>query len=519
MLGRFMCYRRQGVVGSSGQNNSRLKAGRKKEDKMFRRFTINESRLTTIIGMVMLFAGVNLFAQGPDTMWTRTFGGTDGDRGYSVRQTTDGGYIITGYTYSYGAGGSDVWLIKTDASGNKVWDKTFGGTGDEDGRSVQQTSDSGYIITGSIYPREVLLIKTNATGNTLWTKTFYGGYRGAGYSVQQTFDSGYIITGYGQTYSDSDPYVWLIKTDTSGNMVWSKTLGGGHGYSIQQTQDSGYVVTGWEYIMYPSVSYDLFIRKASKSGSTVWSKLFATGNDDYGRSVWQTSDGGYIVTGYTSTWSGGAGWLIKVDAAGIELWDKRFGGTYTGGFSVQQTFDGGYIITGRTESYVADVYLVKTDSLGDTLWTRTYGGSNNDYGYSVQQTSDSTYIVAGYTESFGAGGSDVYLIKTKTEAGGVEEATSLTPKAFFVFQNHPNPFTVTTEIEYGLPKNANVNITIYNLLGQRIATLVDRNKKAGYYTVRWDGKDNSGNKVVSGVYFCRLQTGEYKATKKMSLIK
>ena len=381
-----------------------------------------------VLCLVVLFVTCERAYAQPDTLWTKTFGGSGSDRGFSVQQTTNGGYILTGHTESYGAGSRDVWLVKMDASGDTLWTKTLGGSGYDRGFSVQQTSDWGYIITGGTQSygagsEDVWLIKTDGAGDTVWTKTFGGNYSDAGFSVQQTADEGYIITGATQFYGAGSIDVWLIKTDESGDTVWTKTFGGNSydaGFSVQQTSDEGYIITGGTQ-SYGAGYFDVWLIKTDGAGDTVWTKTFGGSESDRGSFVQQTSDGGYIITGFTSSYGAGSEdvWLIKTDSSGDTLWTKTFGGTGDDfGGCTQQTADGGYIIAGYTESYGAgnsDVWLIKTDASGDTIWTKIIGGSGEDMGNYVQQTTDGGYIIAGYTASYGAGSSDVWLIRLAPE--------------------------------------------------------------------------------------------------------
>ena len=350
----------------------------------------------------------------------KKFGGIWDDSGSCVQQTMDGGYIITGTTGSYGAGNWDFWLIKTDNAGNKLWDKTFGGEKTEKGRCIQQTNDEGYIMTGITWSYgsgkgDVWLIKTDNTGNKSWDRTFGGTDIDWAECVRQTTDEGYIITGHTMSFSagEYDSDVWLIKTDNAGNEVWNRTFGGtetDYGYSVQQTTDGGYIITGFTWSFSTDDYVDGWLIKTDSSGNMMWNRTFEGG---VGNSVQQTNDGGYIITGKKYNYDV---WLIKTDNNGNKVWDKTFGGTsWDEGYCVQQTSDEGYIIVGCKGLYGAnegDVWLIKTNNDGNKSWGRTFGGADYDAGSWVQQTSDGGYIITGVTDSTVYEEGDVWLIKT-----------------------------------------------------------------------------------------------------------
>jgi hypothetical protein len=309
-----------------------------------------------------------------DTLWTRNYGGASRDEGFSVQQTSDTGYIVAGI-YDYIGTDPQFYLIKTNASGDTLWTRTYGGTSTEESYSVRQTLDGGYIVAGWTNSFgngwQVYLIKTNASGDTLWTRTYGGPDDELGYSVQQTSDTGYIVQGYTWSVGTGEQ-VYLIKTNASGDTLWTRTYGGtsdDYGFSIQQTSDMGYIFAGQSNSF--GNGWQVYLVKTDASGDTLWTRTFGGTGYDEGYSVQQTTDGGYVVAGVTNSFGNGLQvYLIKTDASGNTLWTRTFGGTDADyGTSVRQTLDGGYIIAGYTYSFgagICDAYLIKTDSLGNS---------------------------------------------------------------------------------------------------------------------------------------------------------
>lgn len=386
----------------------------------------------------VLFGSINFLSA--QITFQKTYSGTIDDYGYSAQQTIDGGYIITGYTQINSGGNGAIRLIKTDANGDTLWTKTFDGAGNEHGYSVQQTTDGGYIITGGTNSfgagnYDVYLVKTDGNGDILWTKTFGGTSLDDGNCVQQTADGGYIIAGYTNSFGLANGDVYLIKTNSVGDTLWTKTFGGtGDDFAdtILQTTDGGYIVTG-STNSFGAGSFDFYVINTDSIGGMVWSKTFGGLNYDGGGLIQQTTDGGYIIVGITSSFGAGNydAYLIKTDASGDTLWTKTFGGANVeSAGEVQQTTDGGYIIAGLTGFFGAgnyDIYLIKTNTIGDTIWTKTFGGSYSDFAYSIEQTADGGYAIAGYTYSFGVGNSYVYLVKTDSLGySGCNEGNSVT---------------------------------------------------------------------------------------------
>jgi hypothetical protein len=313
-----------------------------------------------------------LFAQSPDTVWTKLFGGSDDDRARSVIETSDGGYIIAGGTRSYGAGQYDLYIVKTNSSGDTLWTRTLGGQLTDEAVSVQQTTDGGYIIAGYTYSfgagnDDLYLLKMDSDGDTLWTRTYGGENSDGGGNVQEIDGGGYIILGHTESFGNGYRDIWLLRTDGAGDTIWTKTFGGSYNEypgSMQQTTDGGYIIAGSTDLI-PSMSYAYLI-KTDSSGEVSWSRSFPYGNFASLQSIHQTPDGGYIIA-------------ISYFSYSNSDWD---------------------------------IHLLKTYPSGDSAWARVYGGAEWDQVFSMEITSDDGYLIAGYTESFGAGSKDYYVIKT-----------------------------------------------------------------------------------------------------------
>jgi hypothetical protein len=354
--------------------------------------------------------------------WTRTYGGPDVDHGRAVAQTADGGYFIAGYTTSFGEGQTDVYLLRVNSAGDTLWTRSAGYVGADYAEDVQPTSDGGCIAVGEwgTGDRQIWLIKMDASGSRQWDFFYgFGNCEELGSSVRPTSDGGYIVAGKTQDHGHDD--AWLVKTDAAGATQWYADKGyddyADYATCIRQTSDGGYIFTGTT-CRYDSDG-DIWLVKVGADGGTAWSTYFPTDDEDCGRAVQQTTDGGYIIGATIGPLGYEQLCLVKTDGNGGFQWTKTYGGASAEYCSfAQQTTEGGYIVGGSTQSSGAgrsDFYLVKTDASGNVLWEKTYGGPGFDWCHSAQQIADGGYILAGATDSYGAGFSDFYLVKTDAE--------------------------------------------------------------------------------------------------------
>ena len=424
--------------------------------------------------LVCCFLSFNVcFAQAPSIQWEKSLGGTGGEQAYSIQQTSDGGYVVVGKSNSTNGnvtgnhGKYDYWVVKLDTVGSIQWQKSFGGSGDDIARSVQQTEDGGYIIAGETSSSDgdvtgrhgakysdYWVIKLNPTGGLQWQKCLGGVMSDVANSIQQIADGGYIVAGYSSS-NDGDVTgnhgsvdYWIVKINGGGTILWQKSLGGTSSdlaNSIKQTTDGGYIVTGYTLSTNGDVSGrkggidDCWIVKLDTIGNIEWQKCLGGTSYDEAYSVQQTTDGGYILAGLSSSndsdVTGHHGsvstydyWVVKLDTVGSIQWQKSLGGTDSDGAEqIQQTADQGYIVIGWSLSTDGDItahhgfsfddyWVVKLDVLGNIEWQKSLGGTSTEYGHSIQQTSDNGYILAGFSNSndgdvTGNHGGDYWIVK------------------------------------------------------------------------------------------------------------
>ncbi|HEY4800235.1 MAG TPA: T9SS type A sorting domain-containing protein [Bacteroidia bacterium] len=459
-----------------------------------------------IIVLLILTLPVMVFSQ---TTFEKWYDYGYGESGACVQQTSDGGYIIAGQQFIT-MGVSKNLLIKTDSSGNVTWYKLFGGPENNQINAIRQSYDGGYIMTGQITGvqsgyYDISWLKTDSNGDTLWSKhtslnsTAHNGW---GQDIVQTADSGMVVLAV-TTDTSSGGFIWLIKTDKNGDTLWAKTTrkdaAVNNALALRQTQDGGYIICGYIVITtFPQILKPYLV-KTNNLGDTTWTRIIATKDSNAGAYfVSPLNNGGYYIGGGSYTYASEDFLAACLNSTGDTIWEKLYGGIKNElAMSGQITKDGGYILAGATSSFGMgnnDVYIVKTDSIGQQKWQRTFGTSSADVGNYVQQTTDGGYIVTGYRIS------DVYLIKTDS-IGNVALSVSEESRYGPLVLIYPNPFNTYTNVLLSnrVVSNDDLHWKIIDILGREI-----RGQKipAGDTVLQIEK-----NNLYDGVYFLQLFSG------------
>ncbi|MHC1593293.1 MAG: CARDB domain-containing protein [Methermicoccaceae archaeon] len=382
----------------------------------------------------------------PVEHWNATYGESEWDAASDVLRNADGGYMLAGYTSSYGSGEKDGWVVKTCPNGTEQHSIAHGGSKDDVFYSAAYTADGGYMLAGytSSYgsgEKDGWVVKTDANGTEQWNRTFGARRDDSFRSIRQSMDGGYVLAGY--TTSDY-PFIrsaWLVKIDPLGNEQWSRVYGGGSTDAFNDVwvcSDGGYALAGYTQ-SYGAGSSDAWLLKTDSHGYEQWNRTYGHGSSEIAHAVIQTEEGGYALAGNTTSYGAGSSdaWLLKTNGSGVEAWNRTFGGGGTdSAVAIGQNIDGGYALVGQTDTYgngSLDGWLIRTSANGTEVWNITYGGETNDSFNAFQPVGDGLAL-AGYTTSYGAGSSDAWLVKVGTPlpAEGPDLAVHLTlpPSAY-----------------------------------------------------------------------------------------
>ena len=460
----------------------------------------------------------------------KDIGNSGYDDGFSAKQTLDTGYIIGGSTSSFGNGNNDMYLIKTDKFGTPTMQATYGGINVDIGKCVRQTTDHGYIIVGYTNSfgaggYDVYLVKTDSMLQTQWSRTYGGSDWDFGNCVEQTTDGGYIICGSTFSYGKGDQDYFLIKTNSAGDTLWTKTFGGANediAKSVIQTSDGGYILTGTSKSLGDTLG-DFYTVKTDSIGDTLWTNKWGGPQPDFANDVMERISGGYIVCGGTKSYGSGSsdGNLIKISNAGIT--DT----VYTVGFpgyeefeSITQRTDGKIAMIGTTTSLgygtPGDVYFFLLNSDFTFYNSNTYGSVPYDIGYSIERTIDRGFIICGITQGFNSNGlDDIYFIKTDTLGNTTSSVVSFITNVETVnslvseYENlYPNPADKMIHLSINAVYDGYTSITISDIIGRKYLNRELKTNSSDKINI-----DLSTADFNNGMYFITIQNNDFIKTK------
>lgn len=494
--------------------------------------------------------------------WAVSYGGASIDVGNSIQLTSDGGYVAIGKSRSSDGditvnhGREDYWVVKISSDGSIQWQKSFGGSSEDNGRFVQGTSDGGYILIGFTMSNDgdvignhggydCWVVKLDSIGDIEWQRALGGSGMDAGVSIIQTSDGGYAMISVSDS-NDEDVYgnngqtdFWVVKLSELGNIEWQKSLGGSSSEtasSIQQTADGGYIVSGQSSSNDGDVTgnhgdSDFWIVKLSSFGDIQWQNSYGGAAYDHGLSIQETADGGYITCGFVESNNGNVTfnhgsrdvWVLKLSNNGDLEWEKSFGGTGDDwGHEIQITSDGGYVILGHSNSNDGDVFnihgsrdywAIKLSNFGVLEWQKTLGGSESDIGHSIRQTLDGGFILIGESQSNDGdvtgnhGASDYWIVKLNATIGLSE---------FSDFEwtiVSPNPVTSRLTIKVSLTNSEDLQVYIRDLLGHVVLEPIKFNNVSGLVE-----QSISTTMLSDGMYLLDIVGLKWRKTKRIIIV-
>jgi hypothetical protein len=477
-----------------------------------------------------------LFAQGPDTLWTRHYGGAGDEICHAIRPTRDGGFILVGSTTSVGAGGTDAYALVTTANGTPSWSAHFGGAQDDESCDVIQLPTYEYVFAGTTHSDvgdggEFWLLETSSQGDSLWSHTYSGTDDQRCTAFQATMDGGFILGGIAYEYMGPGSNILLVKTDSWGNSSWIRLLGDTTTEQLSrvlQMDQGGYMLVGsTDVVLGPQTGPEPFATKVNSTGYPTWNHLFEGIFPAHCTSARQAPAGGYIFSVTADRYSHGEvgmykeSMLIKMTFEGVEEWLSICGVPYDDELNdVVATPDGAFIGAGSRQlpQQAKDGFIVRVKNFGnsgDTVWTRTLGGNNDDEFTSALVSTGGRCALAGNTWSHSNGDeSDFWLVMMDSVYTlGAGDRKDPFPAEYSIAA-YPNPFNSSARIRFNLPRDGQVTLTVYDIEGRMAGVLADGWLTRGSHTVNFDG-----GSLASGLYFCRLASAGETRTAKVMLLK
>jgi hypothetical protein len=451
----------------------------------------------------------------PQVEWTRSYGGEDNDLGYDAVTTDDGGFLLAGKTASSGAGGDDVFLVAVDGAGHVLWQKTHGGAAHDVCQAVIRTDDGGFALAGytGIPPNDydVLLMKTDSQGNLQWQKSFGGSGQQKGRDLVQTSDGGFLIC--------SERSFYMVRTDADGNLLWERTVGTVNDVarSMNETPSGEFLLAGYRGTSELVPEYDARVLKFSGSGGLILNLTFDTGYDDQAEFAIEAANRDIVFCGT----SGGLSSLWRASRTGGEIWRREFDGKWTSG--LLELGDGGLVFAGTTYSSQGgsyQVFLRKTDADGNLVYQTVTGGAFYDWSWALVRAQDGGHVVVGAVTEPDGYGYDMLALRFAPAAGDVAAVGAPALGMGLHLSNYPNPFNPRTVIRFTTPEPATVSLRIFDFRGRQVRTLINGHfLSAGPQEIAWDGTDDSARPLAAGVYFSQVVAGPHSETRRMTLLK
>jgi len=462
----------------------------------------------------------SVLADPPQVLWNRTYPGVPGTC-HSLL-LAENGYTLGGTLQT--EGWENFLLFRTNADGDSLWLKSYGGGGMEVFSHMAPTPDGGFIMlgltesygTGEAEHAAIWLLKTDSDGDSVWSRTF--GYQHNAASAEYVLpasDGGYLVVGATSTPTETS-VGWLIKTDAHGDSTWMRQYRGFRPHSVLQTGANGDYILAGNSVGDDDVFY-FRIQRVTSNGDSVWSRIYETGMFCEAQDIAELPNGDFLLSGtVTDRFSGRELIVLRLEADGDTVWQRQVNASLFNDecLSLCLTNDGGCVLAGyasQVSGGSTNLWIVKMAVDGTVEWNTTVSGSDYGYGQAVQQTPDGGFILGGWTGPC-APGSCVWLVKMGLEQSSVE----LPPvtRRFNLLSSYPNPFNAVTEIYFVLPQEERVHLDIFNVQGRLITTLTDNRFTAGMHNVMWDA-----GRVPSGIYICRMESESFTRSHKMVLLK